>query len=144
MSLDRIRILHGSTTYLKDGFGSYGSRATVMGGSAIMIAARHLLAAFREAAARRLGCNPLELTVSQGVARAPDGRSVALADFAGVERFDSEGTFSNSKATYTFGTAAAHVAVDPRTGQVEVLDYLVVDDVGRIINPLTLHGQVTG
>ncbi|MGB7887950.1 MAG: molybdopterin cofactor-binding domain-containing protein, partial [Xanthobacteraceae bacterium] len=40
--------------------------------------------------------------------------------------------------------AAAHVAVDPKTGSVQVLDYVVVDDVGRAINPLTLHGQVVG
>ena len=40
--------------------------------------------------------------------------------------------------------AVAHVAVDPRTGGIEVIDYTVVDDVGRIINPLTLHGQVMG
>jgi len=142
--LQRVRVYHGSTTYLKDGFGSYGSRATVMGGSAVMIAARHLLAAFREAAAARLGCNPLELTVTAGKAIAPDGQSVSLFEFAGSERFDSEASFSNSKATYTFGTAAAHVKVDPQTGRVEVRDYLVVDDVGRVINPLTLHGQVTG
>jgi carbon-monoxide dehydrogenase large subunit len=56
----------------------------------------------------------------------------------------ADGTFSNAKATYTYGTAIAHVAVDPKTGQVDVVDYVVVDDVGRIINPLTLHGQVIG
>src|SRR6202035_5581505 len=46
--------------------------------------------------------------------------------------------------TYAYGTAAAHVAVDPGTGRVELLDYLVVEDVGRVVNPLTLHGQVIG
>jgi carbon-monoxide dehydrogenase large subunit len=55
-----------------------------------------------------------------------------------------EGIFESSRATYTYGTAAVHVAVDPRTGHVEILDYLVVDDVGRIVNPGTLHGQVIG
>jgi carbon-monoxide dehydrogenase large subunit len=52
--------------------------------------------------------------------------------------------FHNSKPTFTYGTAVAHVAVDAGTGHVEVLDYTVVDDVGRIINPETLHGQVMG
>ena len=57
----------------------------------------------------------------------------------------AEASFSNnSKATYTYGTAMAHVAVDAKTGHVEILDYVVVDDVGRIINPHTLHGQVVG
>src|SRR5437016_7441248 len=56
----------------------------------------------------------------------------------------ADGVFVNSKATYTYGTAIAHVAVDARTGKVDVLDYTVVDDVGRIVNPITLHGQVVG
>jgi carbon-monoxide dehydrogenase large subunit len=64
-----------------------------------------------------------------------------LAEFSGLS---VDGKFDNSKNTYTYGTAIAHVTVDPRTGGVEVLDYLVVDDVGRIINPQTLHGQVVG
>jgi aerobic carbon-monoxide dehydrogenase large subunit len=46
--------------------------------------------------------------------------------------------------TYTYGSAEAHVAVDPGTGDVELLDCLVVADVGRIVNPLTLHGQAIG
>jgi CO/xanthine dehydrogenase Mo-binding subunit len=49
-----------------------------------------------------------------------------------------------NKLTYAYGSAAAHVAVDPGTGRVELLDYLVVEDVGRIVNPLTLHGQAIG
>ena len=54
-------------------------------------------------------------------------------------------TFSNNnRLTYSYGSAAAHVAVDPGTGQVELLDFLVVEDVGRIVNPLTLHGQAIG
>lgn len=142
--MDRIRVLHGSTHYLKEGFGSYGSRSTVMGGSAIVLGARQMLATFRQAAAQRLGVSGPELVVARGVARALDGRSVALADFAGSETFASEGSFSSAKATYTYGAAAAHVTVDPNTGRVAVLDYLIVDDVGRIINPLTLHGQVLG
>ncbi len=67
---------------------------------------------------------------------------MALAEVAG--ELSADGVFRNSKATYTYGTTIAHVAVDPATGQVEVLDFVTVDDVGRIINPLTLHGQVMG
>jgi aerobic carbon-monoxide dehydrogenase large subunit len=51
---------------------------------------------------------------------------------------------NHNKLTYAYGSAAAHVAVDPGTGRVEFLDYLVVEDVGRIVNPLTLHGQAIG
>ncbi|HEY5608597.1 MAG TPA: molybdopterin cofactor-binding domain-containing protein, partial [Alphaproteobacteria bacterium] len=46
--------------------------------------------------------------------------------------------------TYSYGAHAAHVAVDPGTGHVALLDYMAVEDVGRIINPLTLHGQTVG
>ncbi len=58
--------------------------------------------------------------------------------------FRAEARFSSNKRTYSYGAHAAHVAVDPRTGQVELLDYVAVEDVGRIINPLTLHGQTVG
>ena len=51
---------------------------------------------------------------------------------------------NNNRLTYSYGSAAAHVAVDPGTGHVELLDFLVVEDVGRIVNPLTLHGQAIG
>ena len=143
LPLERIRIYHGSTTYVAEGFGSYGSRSTVMGGCAIVLAAAALIDKFRAAAAARLGVPADELNVTGGVARAPDGRSVTLSE-ASDGALSAEGTFSNAKSTYTYGTAIAHVAVDPKTGQVEVVDYVVVDDVGRIINPLTLHGQVIG
>jgi aerobic carbon-monoxide dehydrogenase large subunit len=142
--LERIRVMHGSTHYLREGFGSYGSRATVMGGSAVLLAADNLLKAFGHAAAARLSADVNDLTIADGVARTADGRSVSLGDIAGVAPLAGEGSFSSSKPTYSYGAAAAHVAVDPMTGQVEVLDYVVVDDAGRVINPLTLHGQVMG
>jgi carbon-monoxide dehydrogenase large subunit len=142
--LDRVRVMHGSTTYLKDGFGSYGSRATVMGGSAVVVAAQKLLENLRALAAKELDVSPDSLTIADGGATAPDGRRLTFADLS-VHGLSADGTFSNnSKATYTYGTAIAHVAVDAKTARVEVLDYVVVDDVGRIINPHTLHGQVVG
>ncbi|HEY2230933.1 MAG TPA: molybdopterin cofactor-binding domain-containing protein, partial [Xanthobacteraceae bacterium] len=141
LPLERISIYHGSTDYLVEGFGSYGSRSTVMGGCAIVLAARALTERFRAAAADWLGVAADALVVEGGVASAADGRKLSLHE---VGALGAEGTFSNSKSTYTYGTAIAHVAVDPKTGQVEVIDYAVVDDVGRIINPFTLHGQVIG
>jgi len=141
--MSRVKVLHASTTYLRDGVGSFGSRATVMGGSAIVDAASNLLAALRAAAATQFAVAPQDLRLGDGIVEAGDGRSVSWAELAGG-KLSVEGIFESSRATYTYGTAAAHVAVDPRTGHVEVLDYLVVDDVGRIANPLTLHGQVIG
>jgi carbon-monoxide dehydrogenase large subunit len=138
---DRVTIYHGSTTYLENGFGSYGSRATVMGGGAIVKAAEGLLAQIKETAAERFGEARDKIVIAEDVVTAPGGGKASLADFSGLS---SNAKFDNSKNTYTYGTAIAHVAVDPGTGGVEVLDYCVVDDVGRVINPETLHGQVIG
>jgi len=79
-----------------------------------------------------------------GCARAPDGRSLAFAELA-AEGLRVTTAFGNgNRLTYTYGSAAAHVAVDRGTGDVELLDFLVVEDVGRIVNPLTSHGQARG
>ena len=143
IGIDAIEVVHGSTTLLKEGFGSYGSRATVMGGCAVIDAANNLLAAFRDAAAKRLGVDSAHLTIADGAAKATDGRTVKLAD-CGSDGLVADGVFHNSKPTFTYGTAVAEVAVDAGTGHVQLLDYTVIDDVGRIVNPLTLHGQVMG
>jgi carbon-monoxide dehydrogenase large subunit len=143
IGIEAVDVVHGSTTLLNKGFGSYGSRATVMGGCAVIDAANNLLAQFREAAGRRLGVAAQDLVTAEGKARSPDGRAVALAECA-VDGLAADGVFHNSKPTFTYGTAVAEVAVDTGTGYVEVLDYNVIDDVGRIINPQTLHGQVLG
>jgi len=141
LPLDRVRVFHGSTTYLRDGVGAFGSRSTVMGGSAIVVTAEALIETFRAAAAEKFGIAGADVKVAEGVAVAPDGRRLALADCVGLS---VDGEFRNSKATYSYGTTIAHVAVDPSTGAVDVLDFVTVDDVGRVINPLTLHGQVIG
>ena len=143
LPLERIRLLHGSTTHLHEGFGSFASRATVMGGGAVLATAKNFLAQMKSVAAVRLGVAPDGLRTSDGTVIAPDGRVIALADLAATG-VTAAGTFANSKSTYAYGTAAAHVTVDIRTGQVALLDYVVVDDVGRAINPLTLHGQMIG
>ena len=62
-------------------------------------------------------------------------------EFAGLS---IDGSFTSNKRTYSYGTHAAHVSVDPKTGEVRVLDYVAIEDVGRIINPITLHGQTVG
>jgi carbon-monoxide dehydrogenase large subunit len=146
LSPEKIKVLHASTTYLREGFGSYGSRATVMGGSAIVDAANNLLAALREKAAARFGVAAEAIRLADGAAFVEDARATTwTATWAELAAgLSVDGVFASARATYTYGTACAHVAVDPRTGHVELLDYLVVDDVGRIVNPLTLHGQVIG
>ena len=101
-------VVHGSTTLLKEGFGAYGSRATVMGGCAVIDAANNLLEAFRGAAAKRLGVEAASLTIANGEARAADGRVVKLAECA-ADKLAVDGVFHNNKPTFTYGTAVAEV-----------------------------------
>jgi len=144
LTIDKVRVLHGSTTYLEDGYGSFHSRSTVLGGSAVFEGATALLHRIHNAAAARLGCQPAEIEITDASAVTRDGRSLALATLA-EDGLRVDASFSNHhRHTYAYGTTAAHIAVDPGTGEVELVDYLVVEDVGRIVNPLTLHGQVIG
>jgi aerobic carbon-monoxide dehydrogenase large subunit len=143
--MDLIRgVFHGTTSYVSDGYGAYHSRSVVMGGSAMLDAATKLREAIRVEAARRLGCEPAAIKIVEGTkAVGPGGKSVALARLS-TEGISVEGAFLNKKHTYTYGAHAAHVAVDAKIGHVELLDYVVVEDCGRIINPLTVHGQTIG
>jgi carbon-monoxide dehydrogenase large subunit len=140
--MNRIRgVFHGSTEYVKEGFGAFASRSIVMGGSAIVQVAAEVKQRIRAAAAERLGCAAEDVRLEEDQARAPGGRALSLGELAGIS---AEGSFSNSKRTYSYGAHAAHVAVDPATGTIDVLEYVAVEDVGRIINPETLHGQALG
>jgi carbon-monoxide dehydrogenase large subunit len=136
-------VFHGSTEHVSEGFGSYSSRSVVMGGSAIIDAAGKLKEAIRAAAARRLGCAASDVTIDHGRVAGPAEKSVELRELA-ADGISADGTFASNKRTYSYGAHAAQVAVDPKTGDVEVLDYMAVEDVGRIINPHTLHGQCVG
>ena len=143
--LSRIRrVHHGSTTHLKEGFGSYASRGAVMGGSALLDASQNLLRAIRASAASQFGCTPDEVEIRGELSevRARD-KTRAIAELS-HDGFAADGTFVNSKRTYSYGTHAAHITVDVCTGKIELVDYVAVEDVGRILNPHTLHGQVLG
>jgi carbon-monoxide dehydrogenase large subunit len=141
LPVDRIpRVLHGSTHYVSDGYGAYHSRSTVMGGSAVLDAANNFLAAVREAGAKRLKCEPSAVRLDEDKVVGPSG-SFPLKELAGLTR---EGEFLNKKHTYSYGAHVAHITVDPRLGQIEIVDYVVVQDVGRAINPLTVKGQMIG
>jgi carbon-monoxide dehydrogenase large subunit len=145
MPMTRIRrVQHGSTSHVREGFGSFASRATIMGGSAILLAAARLKDLLRAAAAQRLGCAEADVRWSDDASHAAAaGRSVSLAELA-RDGIAAEESYVFTKPTFAYGAAAAHVAVDPETGHVDVLDYLLVEDVGRMVNPLMLHGQAIG
>jgi aerobic carbon-monoxide dehydrogenase large subunit len=140
--MDRISgVYHGSTAYVSDGYGAYHSRSIVMGGSALLDATKNLHDLICTTAAKRFGCTPSEIKVNEDRIMGPEGICATFLDFAGLS---AEGVFLNKKHTYTCGTHAAHVTVDARIGQVEIVDYVTVVDCGRIINPMTVRGQVIG
>jgi aerobic carbon-monoxide dehydrogenase large subunit len=140
-------VWHGSTTYLAEGYGSYASRSTVMGGSAIVAAAQALRQQIRELAAARWQCSAADITLD-GLDSVRSGEEfIRLRDLVEVQpnaELTATETFASTARTYSYGTHAAHVTVDAETGEIEVLDYVAVEDVGRIINPRTLHSQAHG
>ena len=144
LPLERIAgVQHGSTGLVTEGVGAFSSRSTVMAGSALAAAARDFGLAVKAAAARRFGCDAAAIELADGRATGPGGRSVDLAELSSdVPAID--GAYAAAKRTYSYGAHAVHVAVDTGTGAVEVLDYMAVEDVGRIVNPHTLHGQCLG
>jgi carbon-monoxide dehydrogenase large subunit len=153
LPLDAITVFHGTTSYVPDGFGTYHSRAVVVGGSAAKAAAAALVSQLVALAAARTGLDAERLEYRQGGVhrRGADGPPVlALAALAAEESPDATAAlsavakFSPAKLTYTYGAQIAHVAVDPETGAVDVLRLVTVEDVGRAINPLLVHGQAHG
>ena len=119
MPMERIKgVFHGSTDLLHEGFGSYSSRSVVMGGSAILAAAAKLRDAIRAAAAQAA-----RLRGGRGRhRRRHGGRAGPVIGGAEGARagISVDGTYASNKRTYSYGAHAAHVAVDPKTGQVEV------------------------
>ncbi len=139
--IERIhQVYHGSTAYVSDGYGAYHSRSTVMGGSAVLDATNNFMALLRQAAGKRMGCAESNVTLDVDKVSG-GGRSMALSEFAGLT---AEGAFLNKKHTYSYGAHVAHITVDAKLGRIEIVDYVVVQDVGRAVNPLTLRGQVLG
>ena len=154
--MEIIQVFHGSTDYLPRSVGTFGSRATVMAGSAIHLASQTLRTRILDIAAGYLDTEPTNLEFRSGIVLRKDGDEpiLGLAEVAKLAKTaagydDTEGLeateyFEVEKWTYSYGTHAAHVAVDPETGKIDILRYVLVEDVGRCINPLTMHGQSVG
>ena len=151
---DWIRVFHGTTSFVDEGFGTYHSRAVAVGGSAVTVAAATLIAQVVALAAARSGSAPDELVWRRGAVHRrgePAGRPVmdlgtlaAEGSPAALAVLEAVGRFRPEKLTFTYGAHIAHVAVDVETGHVEVLRLVTVEDVGRAINPLLVHGQALG
>src|SRR5438874_4241206 len=102
IQLDQVRVLHGSTPYLNEGYGAFASRSTVLGGSAVFEAAKLLLEQIRAAAAARFGGSIEEIELVDGRAHSiSDGRSLSFAELAS-ERLKGDTAFANNnKLCYT-------------------------------------------
>ena len=152
-----VRYIDGDTDRVAFGIGSMGSRSTVIGGTALSMAADKLIAKGRKIAARLLEAAEPDIVFAdgrftvKGTDRAVVLKEVARAAFqldklpAGVEPgFYETGTFSPPADTYPNGCHVCEVEIDAETGEVALVTYAVVDDVGTVINPLTLKGQIHG
>jgi carbon-monoxide dehydrogenase large subunit len=152
-----VRYIDGDTDRVGYGMGSMGSRSTVIGGTAVWMAADKVIAKGRKIAARLLEAAEADVAFEDGrfkvvgTDRAVVLKEVARAAFQpaqipkGLEPGLYEtGTFVPSNDTWPNGCHVCEVEVDPETGTVRLDRYAIVDDVGTVINPLTLKGQIHG
>ena len=145
-----IRVHNGSTRDLAEGFGTFASRSAIKGGSAVVVVAKMFVDAVLARASDMVGRPTNDLHWQDGAVRAHDG--TVVYELADVARHTArtgkplcvDGGFHNPDVTFSYGAHAAYVAVDPRTGHVEILDYYAVEDIGVAINPLIIHGQLIG
>ncbi|MGB0629658.1 MAG: xanthine dehydrogenase family protein molybdopterin-binding subunit [Alphaproteobacteria bacterium] len=144
-----INVLHGSTTLVETGGGTFHSRNTVMAGNATRIAAETVKSRATELAALRWNCDADGLSYDDGaVHRASERLTLQeLAAFAETrgEKLSADALFDNEKQlSYSYGAHAAQVAVDVATGVVEVERYWLTEEIGRALNPAMVQGQAIG
>ncbi len=155
----RVALVHGDTALTPYSTGTWGSRCAVMAGGAVAAACRALAERAKPIGAHLLQADPGSVSVAGGRVIGPGG-SVSLAEVARVwhrapqnlpEDVDPGGLevtigYQPRRDTGTFSYAchAAVVAVDVEIGGVEILDYVIVEDGGRLINPMIVDGQLLG
>jgi carbon-monoxide dehydrogenase large subunit len=145
--IDRIRIVQGDTD-LATGFGSAGSRSLFTGGSAVRVAAERTVEEGRRLAAEALEASSGDIEYADGVFRVMGtDRAVGLFELAARQlsgRIVVDSTSSVSGPTWPNGCHVCEVEVSPETGEVEVVSYASVNDVGRVVNPTIVVGQLEG
>jgi aerobic carbon-monoxide dehydrogenase large subunit len=153
-----VAVLYGDTRIANKGMDTYGSRSLSVGGIAMVMACEKVRDKAKVVAAHLLECSADDLEFTDGAFRVrgnPDQAKtmaeVAIAVFAahdlpdGIEpQLDSEATFDPSTFSFPHGTHLCAVEVDTETGRVNIRRYVAVDDVGKVINPLIVEGQVHG
>jgi carbon-monoxide dehydrogenase large subunit len=152
-----IEILHGDTQVSAKGMDTYGSRSLAIGGIAVVKAVDKVIDKAKRMAAHLLECSEADLEFHQGTFtikgsnRSITIQEIAFAVFAahnypdGVEpSLDSEATFDPENFSFPHGTHLCAAEVDTETGRVRIRSYVCVDDVGKVVNPLIVEGQVHG
>ncbi len=153
-----IEVLHGDTAISSRGLDTYGSRSLVVGGTAVVKAAEKVVAKARKIAAHLLEASEDDLEFSGGkfsVKGTPGAglgiQEIALAIFAahdypeGIEpSIDAEAAFDPTNFSFPHGTHLCAMEVDTETGFVKIRKYACVDDIGNIVNPIIVEGQVHG
>ena len=153
-----VEVLHGDTAISTRGMDTYGSRSLVVGGAAVMNAADKVIAKARTVAAHLLEASEddLEFTGGSFSVRGTPGTGLTIQEIAlatwsshnfpeGVEpSIDADATFDPVNFSFPHGTHICAMEVDTETGMVKIRKYACVDDVGKIVNPLIVEGQVHG
>lgn len=150
-----VTVVLSDTDILPEGAGSFASRSTVVGGTAVIMAAAQVVTKATRIAAELLGVSPEDVTLTGGAAVAGE-RRIGLAQVAGAAfspRFIrtgeepglvGRGTFVADGMTYPYGAHYALVEVDEGTGSVTVLRYGISFEIGRAVNPALVRGQLVG
>ena len=158
--MESVTVYHGSTDLTPYGGGTYASRGTTLAGNAVYGAAQKLRDRTLAVAAAYLDVDPSELELTGGQIRRKGssegpGMDLTLADVLrlaapasrynlGEAGLEATHYFRSPQELYPCGAHAVHVAVDSETGEIDILRYVIAEDVGHVINPLLLNGQITG
>ncbi|HZA18367.1 MAG TPA: xanthine dehydrogenase family protein molybdopterin-binding subunit [Pseudonocardiaceae bacterium] len=157
VSFEDVEVLHGDTQSSHKGMDTYGSRSLTVGAIAVVKAAEKVIEKARKIAAHTLECSEADLDYGhgkftiKGTNKSTTVADIALAVFAahdlpdGVEpSLDSDATYDPQNFSFPHGTHLCATEVDTETGWVSIRRYVCVDDVGRVVNPLIVDGQVHG
>lgn len=158
LDLEQVEVVQGDTDEVQFGWGTYGSRSAAVGGSAISVSVDKVIEKGRKIAAHLLEAAEEDVVFEDGnyfVKGSPDQKQswgdIALqAHLAhnipeGIEPgLDAKTLYDPPNFVYPFGAHIAVVEIDRDTGEVSVVRYLAVDDVGNVINPLIVEGQLHG
>ncbi len=157
---EMVTVIEGDTERCPYGSGSFASRSVVVSGGALVLAARRVRDKIARIAGHMLEVAPSDLVIDGGsiAVRGMPGRRVTVTDVARLAYRPAAGTLPEGEdpaleatqyydppsATFSNGTHLAVVEVDAETGQVEIMRYVVVEDCGRMVNPMIVEGQLQG